>query len=99
VEVIGIRPTVDFVFKRLFSSPEHPRITIHFLNAILGPLLQIRSVEMCNPFLNKETEDDKLAILDILAKDDHGRLINIEIQLTVSAGIHQRLTYYVSSLY
>jgi predicted transposase/invertase (TIGR01784 family) len=99
VEVIGIRPTVDFVFKRLFGSPEHPRITIHFLNAILGPLLQIRSVEMCNPFLNKETEDDKLAILDILAKDDHGRLINIEIQLTVPAGIHQRLTYYVSSLY
>ena len=96
--VIGIKPTVDFAFKRLFGNPEHPRITIHFLNAVLGPSLRIRSVEFCNPILDKETEDDKLSILDILAQDDRGRLINLEIQTTVPAGLNQRLTYYVSSL-
>ena len=97
--VIGIKPTVDFAFKRVFGNPEHPRITIHFLNAILGPSLQIRSVEFCNPILDKKTDDDKLSILDILAEDDRGRLINIEIQTSVPAGLNQRLTYYVSSLY
>ena len=99
VVVIGIKPTVDFAFKRVFGNPEHPRITIHFLNAILGPSLQIRSVEFCNPILDKKTDDDKLSILDILAEDDRGRLINIEIQTSVPAGLNQRLTYYVSSLY
>ncbi|PAY15623.1 hypothetical protein CKO51_30940 [Rhodopirellula sp. SM50] len=32
---IGIDPTVDYVFKLLLGSPEHPAITLHFLNAIL----------------------------------------------------------------
>ena len=97
--VIGICPTVDFAFKLLFGSPEHTRITIHFLNAILGPAFRISVITFRNPFLGKATEDDKLSILDILARDDRGRFINIEIQTTVPAGMHQRLTYYVSSLY
>ncbi len=96
---IGICPTVDFAFKLLFGSPEHARITIHFLNAILGPAFRITAITFRNPFLGKATEDDKLSILDILARDDRGRFINIEIQTTVPAGMHQRLAYYVSSLY
>jgi predicted transposase/invertase (TIGR01784 family) len=99
VTVIGICPTVDFAFKLLFGSPEHARITIHFLNAILGQSFRISSITIRNPFLGKATEDDKLSILDILAIDEHGRIINIEIQTTIPAGMHQRLTYYVSSLY
>jgi len=33
---IGIIATVDFAFKLMLGSPEHTRITVHFLNAILG---------------------------------------------------------------
>ena len=97
--MIGICPTVDFAFKLLFGSPDHARITIHFLNAILGPAFRIAAITLRNPILGKETEDDKLSSLDILANDEHGRFINIEIQTTVPAGMHQRLAYYVSSLY
>ncbi len=56
-------------------------------------------MEILNPFLGKQSQDDKLAILDILATDEHGRLLNIEMQTSLSAGMSQRLTYYACSLY
>jgi predicted transposase/invertase (TIGR01784 family) len=38
-------------------------------------------------------------VLDILATDEHGRQLNIEMQTSLPAGMSQRLTYYVSALY
>jgi predicted transposase/invertase (TIGR01784 family) len=74
-------------------------VTIHFLNSILVDQPRITQVEIRNPFLGKESDDDKLAILDILATDEHGRLLNIEMQTSLPAGMSQRLAYYVSNLY
>ena len=96
---IGISPTVDFAFKLMLGSPEHSGVTIHFLNAILTDQPKISYVEILNPFLGKDRDDDKLSILDILATDEQGRLLNIEMQTSLPAGMAQRLTYYVSSLY
>jgi predicted transposase/invertase (TIGR01784 family) len=56
-------------------------------------------VKFQNPFLDKESDDDKLSVLDILATDEHGRQLNIEMQTSLPAGMTQRLTYYVSALY
>ena len=97
--VIGISPLVDFAFKMMLGSPEHTRVTVHFLNAILGERPKITSVEILNPFLGKETEDDKLSVLDVLATDEHGRKLNIEMQTSLPAGMSQRLAYYASYLY
>ncbi len=96
---IGISPLVDFAFKLVLGSPDHSGITIHFLNSILVGQPRITQVEILNPFLGKEFDDDKLSILDIRATDEHGRLLNIEMQTSLPAGMAQRLTYYVSSLY
>jgi len=96
---IGISPLVDFAFKLMLGSPQHSGVTIHFLNAILADQPRITHVEILNPFLGKQSEDDKLSILDILATDEHGRRLNIEMQTSLPAGMAQRLTYYVSSLY
>lgn len=95
---IGISPLVDFAFKAILGNPEHPRVTLHFLNALLAPP-RIAQVEFRNPFLGKLAEDDKYSVLDILALDEFGRLINIEIQTTLPAGLRQRLTYYAAVLY
>lgn len=62
---IGIDPLIDFACKKLLGSPEHPAITLHFLNAILGGRPRITNVEILNPIIEKEFEDDKYAILDI----------------------------------
>ena len=96
---IGISPTVDFAFKLMLGSPEHSGVTIHFLNAILTDQPKISHVEILNPFLGKDSDDDKLSILDILATDEHGRLLNIEMQTSLPAGMSQRLAYYASSVY
>ena len=81
---IGINPTVDFAFKRVLGSPEHPAITLHFLNAVLGGDPFVTQVEILNPFLEKDFDEDKLAILDVRATDEHGRWLNIEMQTTVT---------------
>ena len=32
-----LNPKIDFVFKKIFGSEEHPEILISFLNAVLKP--------------------------------------------------------------
>ena len=95
---IGIDPTVDFACKRVLGSPEHPAITLHFLNAVLQFPSRIREVQILNPTIEKEFEGDKWSLLDVLAKDEQGRLYDIEIQTTRPLGLRQRLAYYASCL-
>ena len=94
---IGIDPTVDFAFKKLLGSPDHPAITLHFLNAVLGGDPVISSVEFINPFMEKEFDEDKLAILDVKATDNHGRKLNIEMQTTLPGELRSRLAYYAAA--
>ena len=96
---IGISPLVDFAFKLMLGSPQHTGVTIHFLNSILIDQPAITHVEILNPFLDKDCEDDKLSVLDILATDEHGRLLNIEMQTSLPSGMSQRLAYYASTVY
>ncbi|MEQ1825026.1 MAG: Rpn family recombination-promoting nuclease/putative transposase [Pirellula sp.] len=95
--MIEIDPTIDFACKMLLGDPSHSRLTIHFLNAVLRPQFPIVDVEYLNPFVGQEFELDKLAILDILARDDVGRRMNIEVQRTRPGWLRKRLTYYASS--
>lgn len=96
---IGIDPTVDFAFKRLLGSPDHPAITLHFLNAVFGGVPVITDVEILNPIMDKEDDVDKMSILDVLARDSTGRLYDIEMQTSLPAGLPERLTYYAASLF
>jgi predicted transposase/invertase (TIGR01784 family) len=96
---IGIDPTVDYAFKLLLGSPEHPAITLHFLNAILGDQFQVTEVEILDPILGKEDDLDKLSILDVRACDSTGRQYDIEMQTSLPAGLSRRLAYYTASMY
>ncbi len=95
---IGIDPTIDFAFKRLLGNPEHAAVTIHFLNAVLGEETRIREIEFMNPIIDQEFAEDKWSILDILARDDHGRWLNIEMQTSLPAALAERLVFYAGSL-
>ena len=96
---IGIDPTVDFAFKKMLGSPEHPAVTIHFLNSVLDGSPRITNVDILNPILEPEADDDKLSILDVKAQDDQGRWLNIEMQTANQPGLRQRLAFYAASLY
>ncbi len=91
---LGIDPKVDFAFKMVFGNPKHTRITIHFLNSILQLPEPIDWVEILNPIQDKDRGEDKLSVLDVLARDRSGHQYNIEMQTTLPTDLPRRLTYY-----
>ena len=94
--LIGIDLLIDFAAQRLLGSPEHSRITLHFLNAALAFKNRIVDVIILNPINIKAFDADKLSILDIKAIDSIGRRFNIEVQTTRPLGLAERLTYYAA---
>ncbi len=92
-----IDPRVDFAFKCLFGSEANKSILISLLRAILK--LDIREVELLNPFNAMEAPDDKLSILDIKARLGDGTLINIEMQMVLAPKHAERGLYYWASVY
>lgn len=78
-----LNPKIDFVFKKIFGSEEHPEILISFLNAVLKPQKPIVSVEIKNSDLEKEYIEDKFSRLDVKALTSNKEIINIEIQLKI----------------
>ena len=57
---LGIKPTVDFAFKKIFGSPENVGALMGLLNAILELPAPITEVEILNPFSYQDFADDKL---------------------------------------
>ena len=94
-----LNPKIDFVFKKIFGSEEHPEILISFLNAVLKPKKPIVSVEIKNSDLEKEYIEDKFSRLDVKALTSNKEIINIEIQLKNEYNMIQRSLYYWSKIY
>jgi predicted transposase/invertase (TIGR01784 family) len=99
--IIGIDPKIDYAFKRVFGREQNRDILIALLNAVLQPPedLAVVSVEILNPFNDKETADDKLSIVDVRARDGRGRHFNVEMQMLADKYFTRRLLYYWSRLY
>ncbi|MEZ6135132.1 MAG: Rpn family recombination-promoting nuclease/putative transposase [Pirellulaceae bacterium] len=96
---LGIKPTVDFAFKKIFGSPENAAALIGLLNAILKFPQPIVAVEILNPFSYQEFADSKLIVLDVRCRDSAARWLNVEMQVSVYAGLIERLVYYASSMF
>jgi len=96
-----IDPKIDCVFKALLGSESNRALLIHFLNAILGADLgaPITSVEILNPYNEREFLDDKLSVVDVKARDSAGRLFQIEIQLLSHPDLPARILYGWADLY
>ncbi len=90
-EALGIRPTVDFVFKLLFGDPNNVDLLIHLLNSVLQPEHPIEHVTILNPYNEKQFKEDKLSIVDIKAQDSSGDWYVIEVQTTIPVGLANRL--------
>ena len=94
-----LNPKIDFVFKKIFGSEEHPEILISFLNAVLKPKNNITDVEIKNTDIDKSYIEDKFSRLDVKAVTSKNEIINIEIQLKNEYNMIQRSLYYWSKLY
>jgi predicted transposase/invertase (TIGR01784 family) len=94
-----LNPRVDFAFKILFGSEENTDILLPFINSVLSMPHPITEIKLLNPYNHKNHSTDKLSILDIKAKDETGKLYNIEMQITDQVDYNQRALYYWSKLY
>ncbi|CAK0743609.1 transposase [Gammaproteobacteria bacterium] len=96
-----IDPKIDCVFKALLGSEENRNLLIHFLNAVLAGELSapIATVDLLNPYNDKEFLDDKLSIVDVKAKDDKDRIYQIEIQLVSYSYLPARILYTWADIY
>ncbi len=96
-----IDPTIDCVFKSLLGSEKNKNLLIHFLNAVIEPRSQfpIATVDILNPYNEKEFLSDKLSIVDIKAKDEAGYTYQIEIQILTYGTLSARMSYGLCDLY
>ena len=96
-----IDPKVDYAFKRLFGRDQNRDLLLHLLNAVLQLRVQDRLTELqlLNPFSDKESLDDKMSIVDVKARDQQGRLFDIEMQVLPERAFCSRVLYYWADLH
>lgn len=96
---LGIKPTVDFAFKKIFGSPQNSAALVGLLNAILDFAEPVVEVRILNPFNYQEFVDSKLIVLDVRCRDAAGRWLNVEMQVWAYGGLVERLVHYACSIY
>jgi len=86
---------------QLFGVRGNEQILMQFLNVTLASSLSspIQTLKIEDPHLQREYENDKLSILDVLATLDDETQIAIEIQLNDQHDFLKRSLYYWSRLY
>ena len=96
-----IDPKIDCVFKALLGAEDNRNLLVHLLNAILSADLStpIATVDILNPYNDKEFVEDKLSIVDVKARDNEGNLYQIEIQLVNFTDLPERILYNWADIY
>lgn len=60
---------------------------------------RVTSVQLLNPYIDKDALTDKMCVLDIAARTDQGTIIDIEIQIRNTGEMRERSLYYWTKLY
>lgn len=91
----------DIIFKIVFGSPQNVPVLRALLNAILQLSGQerIQSLELLNPYVDKEYLRERGAILDVKCRDGLGRLYNVEVQVSDEPHYVARSLYYLARLF
>ncbi len=91
-------PKLDVVFQALFGEVGSEAITTKFLEAILEQ--KIDCIDLSNNIvLRRDYPEDKLGVLDIIAKINHCEYCNIEMQVAKQEEIKERILYYWGRVY
>ena len=96
---VGISPRVDLVFQRIFGAPGHEALLIDLLNSVLQPARPIVDVRLLNPVLSPTMHEGRLVIVDLVAVDDRGAQVQVEMQTTAGAHLRPRMLHGWANLY
>lgn len=90
-------PTVDIVFKKIFSEEEYSAAAIDLINSFI-PGLEVKSITHLNTVLERQTKTERTSIIDVLAMDDEGNHFVIEMQNKVHPYFRERMVFYTSKV-
>ncbi|MCK6504121.1 Rpn family recombination-promoting nuclease/putative transposase [Myxococcota bacterium] len=93
MSLMRINPLVDFAFKKVLGDPGSTDILLDFINSFLHLDIPIAQVEILNPFNPQDDANDKFTVVDVKARDEHGRLYQIEVQLQNHAALPERALF------
>jgi len=89
----------DYIFKLIFADERNINCLKDFLQAVLClGNEEFRALKITDPYLQKESTDDKLGILDVKLETTGGHIIDIEVQLWSLPDMRSRVTYYLSKM-
>ena len=93
-----LKPTNDYVFKKIFGSIGSEDITREFIKCATG--LKFEDINLdTTPILEKDLIDKKTGILDVKVVADKLNNIDIEMQVVKSEHIAERILFYWSKMY
>ena len=93
-----LKPTNDYVFKKIFGSIDSEYITREFIKCATG--LKFEDINLdTTPILEKDLIDKKIGILDVKVVADKINNIDIEMQVVKSEHIAERILFYWSKMY
>ena len=93
-----LKPTTDFIFKRIFGNEEGKTALISLLNAILNGDPIVKDVKFLNIEIPKEEIYSKASRLDVEVTTDNGTIVNVEIQCVDTGDLDSRAIVYASQL-
>ncbi len=86
----------DWAIKKLLRNKANHVVLAGFLSELLGKQIKIQSILESES--NQQAEDDKLNRVDILAENDQGELILIEVQNNTEQDYFHRMLYGTAKL-
>ena len=93
-----LKPTNDYVFKKIFGSIGSEDITREFIKCATGMNFECINLDT-TPILEKDLIDKKTGILDVKVVADKINNIDIEMQVVKSEHIAERILFYWSKMY
>lgn len=98
---ISYTPRGDTIFKSIFGDERNVNILAAFLRHVFeqSPVkIEFSELIIINPDLPVESKDERSSTVDILAKTEDGRLIDVEIQIANHHDMIKRSVYYASKM-
>ena len=93
-----LKPTTDFIFKRIFGNEEGKVALISLLNAILNGDPIVKDLTFLNTEVPKDEIYSKASRLDVEVVTDNGAIVNVEIQCVDTGDLDSRAIVYASQL-
>ena len=93
-----LKPTTDFIFKRIFGNEDGKVALISLLNAILNGNPVVKDLTFLNSEPPKDDFYSKASRLDVEIVTDNGTIVNVEIQCVDTGDLDDRAIVYASKL-